>query len=81
MEPARYLDETEAVGFGETHVFVGEDFVVTVRHGEDSDLGEECERLEGAPELDWLLGYPLALALMALTSISLYLICKRRGWL
>ncbi|HEV8044585.1 MAG TPA: CorA family divalent cation transporter, partial [Rubrobacter sp.] len=33
------------------------------------------------PELHWLLGYPFALALMALTSVSLYLIFKRRGWL
>ncbi len=36
---------------------------------------------EYMPELDWPLGYPFALALMALTSISLYLIFKRRGWL
>ena len=49
LKPARYLDETETVEFGETHVFVGEDFVVTVRHGEASDLGEVRERLEGAP--------------------------------
>ena len=34
LRPARYLDESEAVQFGEIHVFVGEDFVVTVRHGE-----------------------------------------------
>ena len=33
------------------------------------------------PELDWLLGYPFALALMVLTSVSLYVIFKRRGWL
>ncbi len=51
LKPARYLDETETVEFGETHVFVGEDFVVTVRHGEASDLGEVRERLEGDPEL------------------------------
>jgi magnesium transporter len=33
------------------------------------------------PELHWLLGYPLALLLMILTSVSLYIVFKRRGWL
>jgi magnesium transporter len=33
LKPARCLDEEERVEFGEVHVFVGEDFVVTVRHG------------------------------------------------
>jgi len=33
------------------------------------------------PELDWLFGYPFALALMALVSLMLYLVFKRRGWL
>ncbi|MBO3749579.1 magnesium transporter CorA family protein [Streptosporangiaceae bacterium NEAU-GS5] len=33
------------------------------------------------PELGWALGYPLALILMALSSIGLYLIFKRVGWL
>ena len=32
--PARYRDEPETVDFGEVHVFVGEDFVITVRHCE-----------------------------------------------
>jgi magnesium transporter len=36
---------------------------------------------EHMPELHWLLGYPFVLTLMALTSLSLYLIFKRRGWL
>ncbi len=36
---------------------------------------------EHMPELNWLLGYPFALGLMVLTSASLYLIFKRRGWL
>ena len=51
LKPARYVEETERVEFGEIHVFVGEDFVVTVRHGEASDLGEVRGRLEGDPEL------------------------------
>jgi magnesium transporter len=33
------------------------------------------------PELQWTFGYPLALSLMALVSLALYLIFKRRGWL
>jgi magnesium transporter len=33
------------------------------------------------PELHWPLGYPLALALMVVTSITLYLVFKRRSWL
>ncbi|HEU4540838.1 MAG TPA: magnesium and cobalt transport protein CorA [Jiangellaceae bacterium] len=33
------------------------------------------------PELHWVLGYPLAIALMVVTSLTLYLVFKRRGWL
>jgi magnesium transporter len=51
LRPARYVDETETVEFGEVHVFVGEDFVVTVRHGEASGLGRVRDRLEGDPRL------------------------------
>jgi magnesium transporter len=50
LKPARYLDEEERVEFGEVHVFVGEDFVVTVRHGEAPDLGGVRKRLEADPE-------------------------------
>ena len=51
LKPARYLDKEERVEFGEVHAFVGEDFVVTVRHGETPYLGEVRERLEADPEL------------------------------
>ena len=34
LRPARYLDETETVEFGELHIFTGKNFVVTVRHAE-----------------------------------------------
>jgi magnesium transporter len=51
LRPARYLDESEAVQFGEIHVFVGEDFVVTVRHGEVPALDKVRKRLESDPEL------------------------------
>jgi magnesium transporter len=33
------------------------------------------------PELRWVFGYPFALALMLLVSLTLYAIFKRRGWL
>lgn len=33
------------------------------------------------PELDWRFGYPVAVALMALTCGTLYLVFKRRNWL
>jgi magnesium transporter len=51
LKPARYLDETETVEFGEIHVFVGRDFVVSVRHGEASALHGVRWRLESEPEL------------------------------
>ncbi|SJN17094.1 Magnesium and cobalt transport protein CorA [Microbacterium esteraromaticum] len=51
LRPARYLDEEEEIEFGEVHVFVGDDFVVTVRHAEAPDLGRVRERLEGRTEL------------------------------
>ena len=46
LRPARYVDETERVEFGELHVFTGKDFVVTVRHAESPDLGQVRTRLE-----------------------------------
>jgi magnesium transporter len=33
------------------------------------------------PELKWVFGYPLAVALMLLTALMLWLVFKRRGWL
>jgi magnesium transporter len=51
LRPARYLDETEEVEFGEVHVFVGRDFVLTVRHSEAPDLGAVRRRLESSPDL------------------------------
>src|SRR5215207_231762 len=51
LKPARYLDEEERVEFGEIHVFVGEDFVVTVRHSEAADVGDVRRSLEADPEL------------------------------
>ncbi len=51
LRPARYLDDVEEVEFGEVHVFVGPDFVVTVRHSEAPDLAAVRLRMESQPEL------------------------------
>jgi magnesium transporter len=51
LRPAWYLDAEEQVEFGEVHLFVGPEFVVTVRHAENPDLGAVRRRLEASPEL------------------------------
>ncbi|WP_345545756.1 magnesium and cobalt transport protein CorA [Microbacterium jejuense] len=51
LRPARYLDAAEQVEFGELHVFVGPEFVVTIRHAEAPNLGKVRRRLEAAPDL------------------------------
>lgn len=50
LRPARYLDDVEKVDFGEIHVFVGVDYVVTVRHAESPDLARVRRRMEAMPE-------------------------------
>ncbi|WP_105035021.1 magnesium and cobalt transport protein CorA [Cryobacterium aureum] len=51
LRPARYMDDEERVEFGELHVFVGPDFVVTIRHAESPDLALVRERMESTPHL------------------------------
>ncbi len=51
LRPARYVDPVEVVEIGEVHLFVGPDFVITVRHAEEPDLGAVRNRLEEDPEL------------------------------
>lgn len=51
LRAARYLDDVEKVEFGELHLFIGPDFVVTVRHSESPDLGAVRIRLEQDVEL------------------------------
>ncbi|HET6855903.1 MAG TPA: magnesium and cobalt transport protein CorA, partial [Streptomyces sp.] len=51
LRAARYLDAAEEVDFGELHVFVGRDFVITVRHGAAPDLSAVRTRMEETPEL------------------------------
>lgn len=50
LRPVRYMEEGK-VEFGEIHLFVGEDFVVTVRHGGTEPLDEVKHRLEDEPSL------------------------------
>lgn len=45
------MEETEAVDFGEIHVFAGPDFIITIRHGEASALNEVRQRLESETDL------------------------------
>jgi magnesium transporter len=51
LRAAQYLDQPEKVEFGELHVFVGPDFVLTVRHSEAPDLAAVRRRMEHDPEL------------------------------
>jgi magnesium transporter len=51
LRPARYMDVDERVEFGELHVFVGPDFVVTIRHAESPDLAMVRHRLEAEEDL------------------------------
>jgi magnesium transporter len=51
LKPARYLDDVERVEFGEIHIFLGENFVITVRHSESPDVGMVRQSLEADPEL------------------------------
>jgi magnesium transporter len=50
LKSARYLEETELVQLGEIQVFVGEGFIITVRHGETA-LHDVRLSLEARPEL------------------------------
>ena len=51
LRTARYLDAPEEVEFGEVHMFVGPNFVITVRHAESPDLGRVRKRVEQTPSL------------------------------
>ena len=51
LRPARYVDPVEVVQIGEIHLFLGPDFVITIRHAEKPDLGQVRQRLENEPGL------------------------------
>jgi magnesium transporter len=50
LKTARYVDPTEVIELGEVLVFLGEDFVITVRHGEASSLTGVRETLDSDPK-------------------------------
>jgi magnesium transporter len=51
LKAANYLDVPEEVDFGELHLFVGPNFVITVRHSESPDLSTVRHRMEREREL------------------------------
>ena len=51
LKTARYHDDSETVEIGEILVFVGDGFVVTVRHGSPTALDEVRKKTEGRSDL------------------------------
>ncbi|WP_374194094.1 CorA family divalent cation transporter [Streptomyces sp. MBT97] len=84
---------SEVVNTGEIMVFVGQDFVITVRHGRHGSLGPLREELESdttqlagmnfddMPELHWRFGYPLVIGVITVACWVLYRGFRRNGWL
>ncbi|MEU8839457.1 magnesium and cobalt transport protein CorA [Streptomyces roseus] len=51
LKPVMYDDDTDTVTTGELMLFIGDSFVVTVRHGEGAPLSAVRHRLEHDPEV------------------------------
>ncbi|HVE62463.1 MAG TPA: magnesium and cobalt transport protein CorA [Mycobacteriales bacterium] len=51
LKTARYVDSEEVVELGKIALFIGSDFVVSVRHGESTALSDVRASLESKPEL------------------------------
>jgi magnesium transporter len=51
LKTARYVDPSEVIKLGEILIFLGHDFIITVRHGEASELGGVRRGLEEQPDL------------------------------
>ncbi|CAL9627867.1 Cobalt_magnesium transport protein CorA [Streptomyces sp. enrichment culture] len=51
LKPVVYEPESDAVSSGEVMIFLGDAFVVTVRHGEGAPLAAVRKRLEREPEM------------------------------
>ncbi|MET8245298.1 magnesium/cobalt transporter CorA [Streptomyces sp. NPDC005202] len=51
LKPVAYEPKSDAVSTGEIMIFLGDSFVVTVRHGEGDGLGAVRRRLEQEPEM------------------------------
>ena len=50
LKTARYVDPTEVIKLGEILIFIGHDYIITVRHGEASELGRVRRGLEEQPQ-------------------------------
>jgi magnesium transporter len=59
LKSARYLGDVRRIEFGEIYAFVGDNYIVTVCHGENSVLDEVRRQMEDEP--DQLLGGPPAI--------------------
>jgi len=51
LKTARYVDPSEVIKLGEILIFLGDDYIITVRHGEASELGGVRRGLEEDPAL------------------------------
>ncbi|MFD5113082.1 magnesium and cobalt transport protein CorA [Streptomyces sp. NPDC058220] len=51
LKPVEYEPESDTVTTGELMVFIGDSFVVTVRHGEGAPLAAVRQRLEAEPDV------------------------------
>jgi magnesium transporter len=51
LRTAHYVDPEEIIDFGEIHLFVGSDFIISIRHGKYPDLKQVRARLEDNPTL------------------------------
>ncbi len=51
LKPVVYEPDTDNVSSGEVMIFMGDSFVVTVRHGEGAPLGAVRDRLEADPDV------------------------------
>ena len=50
LKAARYVDSEEVIEFSQIMVFLGDGFLITVRHGDTALLGEVRRSIAGAPE-------------------------------
>ena len=51
LKTARYVDPEEVVRLGEILIFLGDDYIITVRHGDPSPLDGVRRGLEQEPDL------------------------------
>ena len=51
LKTARYIEETSSLEFAEIHLFVGDNYIVSIRHGEASALGTVRKTLEARPKI------------------------------